>query len=292
LTSPTDRKFVIQFDRLDDNYNQYQDVEQYFQAIISLFKVVYFINQTFRQKQINNSKIIVYIRSDIFNELSSRDAESARWDDYRFLINWAILNRDDWDNPLLLQMINKRIESSLSNHITFNNLFDDVDLKNSKGKKLDVFKYIIEKTFHRPRDIIQFCKYIQEEVNDTNKLYFRTIKNAEKKYSFWLVKKEISNEINPILRNVEPVFELLKLLGARSFSLSDFHSRYRSVKDIKMESEKLAMFLYDVGIFQNVEIIKSYPRQVRIRSIIRNAGKFDRNMKIRIHEGVWQGLNA
>ena len=33
-----------------------------------------------------------------------------------------------------------------------------------------------------PRDLIQFCKYVQKEVSETGTLFFRTIKNAEKNY--------------------------------------------------------------------------------------------------------------
>lgn len=75
------RKVIIQFDRLDDNYNQYQNLEQYYQAIISLFKVVYHLNQEFRSKKITGAKVVLYLRSDILKELGKRDAESARWDD-------------------------------------------------------------------------------------------------------------------------------------------------------------------------------------------------------------------
>lgn len=65
LTCDSERKIVIQFDRLDDNYNQYQDIEEYYQAIISLFKVVYTFNQLLRSKRIFNAKVVLYIRSDI-----------------------------------------------------------------------------------------------------------------------------------------------------------------------------------------------------------------------------------
>lgn len=58
LTCDSERKIVIQFDRLDDNYNQYQDIEEYYQAIISLFKVVYTFNQLLRSKRIFNAKVV------------------------------------------------------------------------------------------------------------------------------------------------------------------------------------------------------------------------------------------
>ncbi|MPM31559.1 hypothetical protein SDC9_78114 [bioreactor metagenome] len=291
-TCSDDRRAVIQFDRLDDNYNQYQDVEQYYQSIISLFKVVYRLNQIFRAKRITSSKIVLYLRTDILNELGKRDAESARWDDYCLPINWAIVNKNDWKNPKLLQMINKRISASFeSGNITFPDVFDSnaIDIKSPVGKLHDVFQYMVEKTMHRPRDLIQFCKYVQKETAETGKLYFRTIKNAEKSYGYWLVNSELANEINPILKNTDALYELLKLLGSRPFSLTDFYDRYRSSKNFEMDADDLAYYLYDVGIFQNIDLT-CHP--AKFRSAFRNKGRLDRNMKIIIHPGVWTGINA
>jgi len=285
-------KIVVQFDRLDDNYNQYQNIDQYYQAIISLFKVVYHLNSEFRSRKIKNAKIILYLRSDILKELGKLDAESARWSDFCEEIDWAIVNRYDWSNSKLLQMINKRIFASLKEEsIGFEDIFDskDINLTNKHGKTQNVFQYMVERTMHRPRDIIQFCKYVQKEVKETNTLYFRTIKNAEKKYGNWLVSYELANEINPILKNTDSLYELLKLIGSRPFSLTDFNDRYKSISKIGMPSEPLIYYLYDIGIVQNIDTSKT---PVKFRSSYRNKGKLDRNMKMIIHPGVWTGINA
>lgn len=68
---------------------------------------------------------------------------------------------------------------------------------------------------HRPKDLIQLCKYIQKECSESDTLYFRTIKNAEKKYADWLVNSEISNEINPIIKDTDLLYELLKLFAGK-----------------------------------------------------------------------------
>ena len=290
-TCSPSRKAIIQFDRLDDNYNQYQNVEQYYQAIISLFKVVYKINQEFRACNIEGSKVILYLRSDILNELGKRDAESARWDDYCLMISWSIVNKNDWENPKLLQMLNKRIyASTLDEDINFYTIFDSYTIAlTSGGKPHDVFRYIVDRTMHRPRDLIQFCKYIQKEAVETNKLFFRTIKNAEKNYGHWLVNSELANEINPILENTDALYELLKLLGRQPFSFSDFCDRHVSAKNIDLSADDLAYYLYDVGIFQNIDTTCS---PTTYRSVYRNKGRLNRDMKIIIHRGVWTGINA
>jgi hypothetical protein len=76
-------KYVIQFDQLDDNYNKYTKSEDYFQCIISLFKVIYNISQSFRRDNIP-VKIIGYLRSDIFYSINQYDSESARWEQYKY----------------------------------------------------------------------------------------------------------------------------------------------------------------------------------------------------------------
>lgn len=292
-TCSEERKIIIQFDRLDDNYNLYQNNEQYFQSIISLFKVVYYLNQKFREKKISNAKIVLYLRSDILKELGKRDAESARWDDFSLEVNWAINNRSDWKTSELLKMINKRISAScIDPDATFDTIFNKTKInlrRKTTNEVIDPFQYIVEKTMHRPRDLIQFCKCIQKEAKETNSLYFRTIKDAEKNYGFWLVNSELSNEINPILHQTEPLFELLKLLGAKPFSLTTFNERYRSVSGLLMSAENLAFYLYDVGIFQNIDCTT---RPARFKSSYRNKGRLDKNMMILIHPGVWVGINA
>lgn len=226
------------------------------------------------------------------SELAKRDSESARWDDFRFDINWAIINKDDWQNPLLLQMVNKRIQTSLNDTtIDFRMLFDkeEINLTNRKNIQQDVFKYLVEQTMHRPRDVIKFCKCIQKEVQETEQLYFRTIKNAEKQYTNWLLNSEIANEINPILHNLDVLYDLLKLIGSKAFSIKDFNTRYKSVSGLDMDSNDLIYYLYETGIILNIDFSK---RPIQLRSIIRNNGKLDRNQKMIIHSGIWKGLNS
>ena len=297
LSREDNSSYIIQFDRLDDTYNQYSDIENYYHLIISLMKTVYSVNNKFRIAGLDNIKVIVYLRSDIIREIGKFDSESARWDDYTFIINWAVLNQNDWRNSALLKMINKRISTSLGKDISFYDLFNkqaiNLHIGGITGAKQDVFKYIVDKTFHRPRDIIQFCKYIQKEVSETidiRKINFRNIKNAEKSYTYWLVSSELSNEMNPIIKDIDLLFELLKSLGKRPFSFTTFKTNYDTIigNSDMMNPDKLIEYLYDVGIILNVS--RDRNGTLLFRSIIRNNGKVNKNMQLMIHQGVWIGL--
>ncbi len=298
--------YIIQFDRLDDTYNQCRkDIETYFQVIISLMKTVYDLNCSLRTKGISNVKVVAYLRNDINNELAKRDAESARWDAYTYKINWAIINQNDWVNPPLLQLINKRISHSLQSDITFNDIFDSnkINMRNYNpdtgriGREvIDVFKYIVDKTFHRPRDLIQFCRYIAIEIRNTEnciKIDFRNIKNAEKNYCNWLVNSEIANEINPIITDIDNLYDFIRSLGGRQFSFSVFCSKFKvsSVgRDTSIKANNLLDYLYEVGIILNVYRERS--GSLRFRSIIRNDGKINKDMLIMVHPGIWKGLTS
>lgn len=295
VTTESESKIVIQFDRLDDNYNQYQDIEEYYQAIISLFKAVYNFNQSLRSKNVSNAKIVLYIRSDILRAIASRDAESARWDDFRFDLNWKVNNMRDIYNSDLYKMVMLRIKVSCPNlsNIDFNNIFEINKNVKQECKIRDLFKSLVLQTLFRPRDLIKLLKTLQNEICDKGELNSSVYNEALKKYSNWLVNTEIANEINPVLREDYPyVIELLRLCGSKSLSVKTFTGRYNSVKhQFSFSPIELLNYLYSVGIIENIWFHK-YSNRYMHRSIFRNEGNFDRNMNFRIIPSVWNGLTV
>lgn len=292
LTTSNTSEYIIQFDQLDDNYTTYIDRQEYFQSIISLFKTIYDVNMTFRQKGIK-AKAVAYLRSDIYYSINSFDSESARWQHFLLPINYAIISKNDWNNPRLLQIVNKRISTSnevLANDTNpFNTIFDNTILKLKDHDKIqDPFKYLIHRSFHRPRDIIQFCIYIQNEVKEKDDFFFKTIKDAETKYSVWLL-SEIENELAPMVEEIHVLYEFLRLLGEKAFNLSNFKRKYSSFRNtIGIDSEALLKMLYKFGIIHNVQF--KY-RSVEMYSIVRNENSvFNRDLMIELHSGIAQGL--
>lgn len=294
LTCDSERKIVIQFDRLDDNYNQYQDIEEYYQAIISLFKVVYTFNQLLRSKSIFNAKVVLYIRSDIMRAMASRDAESARWDDFKMELHWGVNNIREIYQSDLYKMVDKRIKTScteLSNE-SFKDLFFVPKNIYYGEKKRDLFKSLVLQTLFRPRDLISLLKTLQKEINKSGGFNEQVYKETSKKYANWLVNTEIANEINPVLReDYKYVIELLRLCGSRDLSVKTFTERYNSVKhEFRLLPLDLLEFLYNVGIIENTW--KDKTGRPMHRSIFRNEGDFDRNLQLRIIPAVWNGLTV
>lgn len=288
----TQRPYLIQFDQLDDNYTLYIDNKKYFESLISLFKVIYSLNSTILQYS-KNSKVVAYLRSDIFNQFSSHDPDSAKFDYHTYKLNWTIINKNDWTNPALLQLMNIRIENSveeLKGKGSFNYIFNKKFIKlRENGKNIDPFKYLIHRTFHRPRDLVQFCIKIKEQADILNKLDYQTINAAEKEYSSWLI-DELKNEISPIIPATDTLFALLRTLGTETFTSYYFKRKYFETgnKNINKSPEALLRYLYELGIISNIQFNKN---GAGLYSIIRNEkSKYDPKMKAVIHSGIIKGL--
>ncbi len=283
--------YIIQFDRLDDNYNQYQNLDKYFQSIISLFKTTYYINQKFRQNGIVNAKVILYVRTDILKEMAKRDSESARWEDFKYEINWRVNNIKNWQQSKLFEMIDKRIKTSSPclKNLNFIDLFQYSYLSNCEY----LFPKMLVDSLFRPRNLIMLCKVLQKYIIDYEDLNDASYKSAIKVYSNWLVNSEIANEISPILKDdYKSVKELLELCGGQSFTTDMFKEKYNFVrKPIKMDAEALLCFLYDSGVIENCWIDRETGKYLH-KSVFRNEGEFNRNMLINIIPCVWKGLTG
>jgi hypothetical protein len=286
--------YLIQFDQLDDNYTFYINKQPYFESLISLFKVIYTLNAELMGAN-PKVKIIAYLRSDIFYQFSNHDPDSAKFDYHTFILNWAIINRTDWMNPPLLQLMNIRIENSikeLSGRGSFKYIFNNnfIGLKDN-DKAIDPFKFIVHRTFHRPRDLVQFCIKIKEEAHEKNKLDHTVIRSAEKEYSSWLL-EELRNEIAPIIKATDTLFIFLRLFGTRVFSSDEFIRKFIESrnKNIKKSPQALLRYLYSLGMIQNVNITSS---RTEYFSIIRNErSRYEPKMRATLHPGIIKGLHA
>jgi hypothetical protein len=291
-------KFIIQIDGIDENYNQImsknEQFNDYLQFVIGLLKSVYSVNQRFHLECRDIAKCLVYLRADIFYAINQFDAESARWEQQTEVLNWAIKTRDDWQDSDLKKVLNARIVASLdfmNGRDGFEEIFENnyigLSTRSNDGTiyQEEIFQYIVNRTFHRPRDVIQFCVKIQDEARRKGKIDFKCIRNAEQSYSLWFL-SEINNEISPNIKDTGKLFDFLRLLGSNPFSISTFklqYSRYEAI--IGQSADNLLPYLYDLGVVNNVN------DNGEMFSIVRNErSRFNRDLRSILHPGFWEGL--
>jgi hypothetical protein len=143
---PQGTQVRILIDRLDDSWDASQESRY---LIIGLLKAANELNATFAGR----TTVTVFLRSDIYDNLFFDDQDKLR--QYEETLYW---NSDD-----LKAVVCERVRVSLSlaepdNNVVWQNLFSPKAYRSRAPAE----KYIIDRTFKRPRDIISFVRFAIE----------------------------------------------------------------------------------------------------------------------------------
>jgi hypothetical protein len=164
-------KVRIVIDRLDDNWDASENSKN---LIIGLLKAANDLNRLFNHKIL----ITIFLRADIYDCLFFDDQDKLR--QYEEILIW--------DDDALKNIVCERVKVSLNlpnnknNHDIWSELFSD-QLYRSKAT---AEKYIIDRTFKRPRDIISFVRFAIEYAIENNSQRIEPVNTRtaeEKKYS-------------------------------------------------------------------------------------------------------------
>lgn len=143
---PENKQVRVLLDRLDDSWDASKE-SQY--VIIGLLKAANELNALFSEKLI----VTIFLRSDIYDNLFFDDQDKLR--QYEETLTW---NTDE-----LKAIVSERVRVSLGiknsdNETIWQNLFS----KKTYRSRALAEKYIIDRTFKRPRDIISFTRFALE----------------------------------------------------------------------------------------------------------------------------------
>ena len=156
-------EFWILFDDLDINFNINSEYDN--DKVMELIRIAKFYNNEIFNN--NNAKTLIFIRDDIRENLLSKYADSAKiFASYEILISWYkhSLIHEKEDKIALKQLANKRIEINFNKKgimhgsDAWETLFEPIDYFGKTS-----FKYILDFTFYRPRDIISFLSTMSNE---------------------------------------------------------------------------------------------------------------------------------
>lgn len=214
----------IVFDDLDDKY--YHE-EKYYIAMKEFIEAVDSINEIFRKSEIE-SKILIVLRSDIFRKLRGPNIGKIKRDS---AIEFDWTTKISLDTPVMKMMLNKvrkslEIPDRLSDTSVYRDLFDEY----TNGEP--TFKYILNRTMLRPRDLVSYIGFIIEEYPKSKKINGEMVRSVERKYSDYL-KEEIRNEMYGMYSDeyIEGIFSLLKLNKMTDFGYFHINTTFTEYKD-------------------------------------------------------------
>ena len=285
-------KYYLLFDELDEDYKDFineKEQKSYVSMLTSLFKAAQYVKRNVSTKNIIP---IVFLRSDIYNQLT--DADKNKWSEYILELEWD-LNKIKEMLAYRIAKTNDKLCStdSISFEREFNRIFSisTISTGNRQRNKMSVFTYIARSTQWRPRDFIKYIKICAEEATKRRLQYVSAniVKSADAKFSDYL-KQEIIDEIFPVLPEIGKILALLSAIRKQSFNPSVFIEEYNkevakgTIKD--MGAENVLGLLFNYNVIGNVPSMKD---QYLFKYAYSEA-RFNLRENIVVHRGLYKAL--
>ncbi|WP_341327001.1 hypothetical protein [Methylotuvimicrobium sp. KM2] len=244
LTSHSEREnnnnYVLFFDDLDIVFDA--NNESTVNSLISLLRVSKEINNEFFAKNNLDSKVVILLRDDISKKVASTTSDTAKiFSSYSVPINWYQDEYHSGDEELQLNIrkfINKRIDYAFGEERIAVNTTDpwlslvEDPFSGTQDSTKSSFKYILDHTFFRPRDLLLFFKPLSQHnynfplsKTDANHLIGRYCEE---------VVNEIKNELSCFYSS-EQIATVFNAFGEISSALKKPHIRsitYENAIDI------------------------------------------------------------
>ncbi|WP_139835860.1 hypothetical protein [Pseudomonas sp. R16(2017)] len=290
----SESEYRLFFDELDEGYSS--DDQRLNLMILALIRAIEDSALLLRSSSLNFNPLLV-LRSDIYDILEDNDLNKI--DDYMLFIRWSldpkITAGDTLDGEKLMTLrnvVNSRIAASISISSTISDTWHTVAIDEDQGIPYSVgslWKYMANRTFERPRDIIKFLK-ISAKYQKQGRLRYAAVEQAEIDYSDWLY-KEIKDEIQSHLPVWRESLQAITRIGRGRFSLEDFETSLKKDSAITkwLESSSksainIAELLFKFGIIGNLE------NRRWLFGYKDNALTFDPDMELIVHYGLHKKL--
>jgi hypothetical protein len=202
-TVAAERPVMILVDELDRGWDNSEDARAF---VAGLFNAATAINQEMR-----HVRVILSLRLELFNSIPSLFDDAQK---YRDLIEFLV-----WDESSLMKLMHKRLQVCLP-EVEFlqpEHLWNRVFVENLGEGRGTSFRYLINRTLFRPRELIQFCEFVREAAIKRTAgvpFGFDLIQEAEPLHSETRL-HDIAAEYRFDLPVLEPLFESFRGMPAR-----------------------------------------------------------------------------
>lgn len=204
------QKYYVLIDRLDEDW-----VEDRLR-----YKLIRALIETVREfKKVQNSKIIVALRQDLFDRVfkHTRDAgfQQEKYESLCLQLTWT--------KALLVEVLDRRV-NELVRHRYSNRTLSHKELLPKSFQKIDVTDYLILRTLYRPRDVILFFNCCLKHGEGKAKLDTKAFGRAEGEYSKGRF-RSLGDEWFSDYPNLLDYAKLFLKENTMSFEFADFASK-------------------------------------------------------------------
>ena len=229
------RKFKVRFTIFYDDMDQFEESME-LSSFKSLMKNMIYSADNLNKDlyRFHKSKICLVIREDIVDMLQSEANNlNKQIADSSIRIDWFLRVCDSPQEHPLMQMILHKIKNSGESFkdSTLDAIYQDIF-------EPSVFKFLLERSFGRPRDIVRFLNFYKENFPSEERITISNLQRVEQGYSKWFY-DELLNEI-AISNNKEDIIEILSFISQRGYGRFTYKKLFNYIlKDTGQKREDL-----------------------------------------------------
>jgi hypothetical protein len=286
VLSHSSSRFTIIYDELDDRF---RDDEYYRHSIISLLKAADHINLKALEIKVK-AKTIILLRTDIFSIFNDPDLNKIKRVN-TLKIEWG--TRVGVDSPLIGMVISKAKRSSvlmsaLPDHDVFTKLFPQ------NINHIAPERYILERSFFRPRDVITILNLIIDKYPQSDYFGWKSFVDVKKEYSEYLL-DEIRNEMYGHYddKEIDSIFKLLKNYNKHFVKHSEL-KKYMGQNQFhykELDLEKMLIGLFKFNAIGNKWYNEYKRKQYYTWAHRDEKADLDLNKEMVIHLGLREALS-
>lgn len=233
---------------------------------------------------------MLLLRTDIFATLNDPDLNKIKMDN-SFVIDWG--NRTNMHSPLF-DLVLTKIKKSVPFFETTprDNMFNILFPQYVRG--IVPSRFILERTFLRPRDVITYLNFIIEKYPTSKYFGWKGLVELEKKYSEYFL-DEIRNELSGHITDssIDQGLLLLKQFKKHTFTYYQIKEYFRQNKYLysELDLEEILTIFFRFGLIGNVWL-NEYKQKNHYCWIYRdNKATIDFNRNFVIHLGLRKEFN-
>jgi hypothetical protein len=194
-------RVLILFDELDQGWDASDDARQF---IAGLFRAAIQINQQFP-----GIDILITIREEIYQNIPELYDDAQKIRDIIEHVRWT----PEELKMMIAQRIRHALETLLDKRVKLSNadgLWEYIFEKDLEENGISTFKYIVDRTLYRPRELIFFVNECLKVHNKEEKIGQETIEKVERGYSKNRL-DDIASEFKFQYGGLREVFETFRL---------------------------------------------------------------------------------
>lgn len=252
----SDIDFIVMFDDLDVTFSLKNQADR--SKLMDLLRVARDYNTNWFKG--TKSKILVFLRDDIARRLEGVSSDKTKiLGSYGYTINWYdhADARADVNKILLRQLINRRISANfnrfgyrISDSDPWQDFARDYDPK-FYGKKT-AFKFILDCTFYRPRDLLNIFK-------DIGKHEYRLPLSATDIFS--LLKTYAISNFGEITDEISVIFDSQQIKQVKSLLRDVSKSKdYLPFSTLKVTARSHGLLLTDIETLVDYSLLIPYDK--------------------------------